>query len=115
MNIILFTEINLKVLLFKGLNEDVREIFVTFRRILMKYYVRYFSYTSLLFFFNFPLSLQSVPIHPANVVKSCTKTCRRVLTSTLLYLIGSEPSCDLGSVTSKLNLKTIFTVTTITY
>jgi hypothetical protein len=35
-------------------------------------------------FFNFPLYLQSVPIHSANVVKSC----RRVLTSTLLYLMA---------------------------
>jgi hypothetical protein len=50
-------------------------------------------------FFNFPFYLQSVPVHSANVVKSCTKACGRVLTSTLLYLIGSEPSCDLGSET----------------
>jgi hypothetical protein len=57
------------------------------------------------FFFNFPLYLQSVPIYSANVVKSYTKACRRVLTSTLLYLIGLESSCDLGSVTYKLNLK----------
>jgi hypothetical protein len=57
------------------------------------------------FFFYFPLYLQSVPIHSAKVVKSCTKACRRVLTSTLLYLIGSESSCDLGSVTYKLNFK----------
>jgi hypothetical protein len=28
-----------------------------------------------------------------------------MLTSTLLYLIGSESSCDLGSETYKLNLK----------
>jgi hypothetical protein len=49
--------------------------------------------------------LQSVPIHSANVVKLYAKTCRRVLTSTLLYLIGSESSCDVGSVTCKLNLK----------
>jgi hypothetical protein len=47
------------------------------------------------FFFNFPLHLQSVPVHSANVVKSC----RRVLTSILLYLIGSESSCDLGRQT----------------
>jgi hypothetical protein len=40
-------------------------------------------------------------MHSANVVKSC----KRVLTSTLLYLTGSEPSCDLGSETYKLNLK----------
>jgi hypothetical protein len=57
------------------------------------------------FFFNFPLYLQFVPVHSANVVKSCTKACRRALTSTLLYLIGSEASCDLGSVAYKLNLK----------
>jgi hypothetical protein len=38
-------------------------------------------------------------------VKSCTYACSRVLTSTLLYLIGSEFSNDLGSVTYKLNLK----------
>jgi hypothetical protein len=31
--------------------------------------------------------------------------CRRVLTSTLLYLIGAEFSCDLGSETYKLNLR----------
>jgi hypothetical protein len=59
----------------------------------------------LFYFFNFPLYLQSVPVHSANVVKSCTKACRRVLISTLLYLIGSESSCDLGSETYKLNLK----------
>jgi hypothetical protein len=56
-------------------------------------------------FFNFPLYLQSVPIHSANVVKSYKKACRRVLTSTLLYLIESEFSCDLGCETYKLNLK----------
>jgi hypothetical protein len=58
-------------------------------------------------FFNFPLYLQSVPIHSANIVKSYIKACtsRRVLTSTLLYLIGSESSCDLGGETYKLNLK----------
>jgi hypothetical protein len=55
--------------------------------------------------FNFPLYLQSVPAHSANVVKLCTKACRRVLTSSLLYLIGSESSCDLGSETYKLNPK----------
>jgi hypothetical protein len=54
-----------------------------------------------IYFFNFPLYLQSVPVHSANVVKSCTKACRRVLTSTPLYLIGSESSCDLGSETYK--------------
>jgi hypothetical protein len=32
-----------------------------------------------IYFFNFPLYLQSVPIHSANVVKSCTKACRRVI------------------------------------
>jgi hypothetical protein len=55
--------------------------------------------------FNFPLYLISVSMHSANAVKSCTKACRRVLTSTVLHLIGSEYSCDLGSVTYKLNLK----------
>jgi hypothetical protein len=44
-------------------------------------------------------------MHSANVVKLYTKACRRVLTSTLLYLIGSGSSCDLGSVIYKLNLK----------
>jgi hypothetical protein len=34
------------------------------------------------------LYLKSLPIHSANVVKSCTKVCRRVLASTLLYLIA---------------------------
>jgi hypothetical protein len=53
------------------------------------------------FFFNFPLSLQSLPVHSANVVKAC----RRELTSTLPYLIGSKSSCDLGSKTYKLNRK----------
>jgi hypothetical protein len=38
-------------------------------------------------FFNFPLYLQSVPIYSANVVKSCTKACIRVLTSTPPFLI----------------------------
>jgi hypothetical protein len=56
-------------------------------------------------FLILPLYFQSVPIHSANVVKSYTKACRRVLTSTLLCLIGSESSCDLGSVTYNLNLK----------
>jgi hypothetical protein len=42
--------------------------------------------------------LQSVPIHSTNVVKLCTKVCRRVHTSTLLYLIGSESSYDLGYI-----------------
>jgi hypothetical protein len=55
-------------------------------------------------FFYFPLYLQSVLVHSANAVKSCTRACRRVLTSTLLYLTGSESSCDLGSETYKLNL-----------
>jgi hypothetical protein len=61
---------------------------------------RFHSLHRLFFFFNFSLHLQSVPEHSANVVKSCTKACRRVLTSTLLYLIGSESSCDLGSTAS---------------
>jgi hypothetical protein len=56
-------------------------------------------------FFKFPLYLQSVPIHSANVVKLYKKACRRVRTSALLYLTGSESSCDLGSETYKLNLK----------
>jgi predicted nucleotidyltransferase len=56
-------------------------------------------------FFNSPLYLQSVPIYSANAVKSCTKACRRVLTSTHLYLIGSKSFCDLGIETYKLNLK----------
>jgi hypothetical protein len=33
-----------------------------------------------------------------------------MLTSTLLYLIGSESSCDLGNVTYKLNLKNYIAV-----
>jgi hypothetical protein len=37
--------------------------------------------------------------------RAFVKACRRVVTSTLLYVIGSESSCDLGSVTYKLNLK----------
>jgi hypothetical protein len=41
-------------------------------------------------FFNFPLYLQSVPIHSANVVKSFTKACGRVLSSAPLQLIGSD-------------------------
>jgi hypothetical protein len=57
------------------------------------------------FFVLCPLYLQSVQVHSANVVKSRTKACTRVLTSTLLYLIGSESSCDLGSDTYKPNLK----------
>jgi hypothetical protein len=59
----------------------------------------------LLFFFYFPFYLQFVPVHSENIVKSCTKAHRRVLTSTLLYSIGSESSCDLGSETYRLNLK----------
>jgi hypothetical protein len=55
--------------------------------------------------FNFPFYLQSVPTHSANVVKLYTKACRRVLTSTLLFLIGSESSCDIGNETYKLNVK----------
>jgi hypothetical protein len=54
--------------------------------------------------FNFPLYLQSVSIHSANVVKSYTMACRRVLTGTL-YLIGLESSCELGSANYKLNNK----------
>jgi hypothetical protein len=50
------------------------------------------------FFFNFPLYFQSVPVHSANAVRPYTEAGRRVLTSTLLYFIGSESSCDLGSV-----------------
>jgi hypothetical protein len=46
-------------------------------------------------FFNCPLYLQSVAVHSANVVKAR----RRVLTRTLLHVIGSESSCDLGSET----------------
>jgi hypothetical protein len=57
------------------------------------------------FLFNFPLYLQSVPVHSANVVKSYIKACRRVLTSILLYLIGPQSFCDLKSVTYKLILK----------
>jgi hypothetical protein len=68
-----------------------------------------------LFFCIIPLYLQSVLIHSVNVVRSYTKACRRVLTSTLLYLTGSEPSCDLGNETYRLNLKTIFTITKFTY
>jgi hypothetical protein len=63
------------------------------------------AWSSVAFVFNSPLYLQSVPAHSANVVKSSTKPCRRVLTSTLIYLIGSESSCDLGSETYELNLK----------
>jgi hypothetical protein len=62
-------------------------------------------FTLALVFFNSPFYFQSVPMHSANVVKSCTKACKRVLISTLLYLIGSVSSCDLGSVTYKLSLK----------
>jgi hypothetical protein len=50
-----------------------------------------------------PLYLQSLLIHSENAVRSYTRACRRVITSTLLYLIGSESSCDLGNVTYKLN------------
>jgi hypothetical protein len=53
------------------------------------------------------LYLQYVLKHSANVVRSYTKACRRVFTTTttLLHLVGSESSCDLGNVTYKLNLK----------
>jgi hypothetical protein len=47
------------------------------------------------FFLNSPLYLRSVPVNTANAVTSC----RRELTGTLLYSIGSESSCDLGSGT----------------
>jgi hypothetical protein len=40
-----------------------------------------------------------------NTFSKCCKACRRVFTSTLLYLIGSQSSCDLGSETYKLNLE----------
>jgi hypothetical protein len=49
-------------------------------------------------FYRIPLYFQSVIIHSANVVRSYTKTFRRVLNNTLLYLIGSESSCDLRNV-----------------
>jgi hypothetical protein len=65
------------------------------------------TYHQVCYFFNFPLYLQSVPVHSANVVKSCPKACRRVLTSTLLYLIRSESSCDLGNVSSKIRWLTM--------
>jgi hypothetical protein len=55
--------------------------------------------TTLFFLFNFPLYLQSVPVHSANLVRSYTNARRRVLTSTLQYLIGSESSDDLGRET----------------
>jgi hypothetical protein len=42
------------------------------------------------FFLNFPLYLLSVRVNSANAVTSC----RRELTGTLLYSIGSESSCD---------------------
>jgi hypothetical protein len=54
-------------------------------------------------FCRISLYLQSVLIHSANAVRSYTKTCRRVLTSTLRYLIGSESSCDLWNVTNLKN------------
>jgi hypothetical protein len=57
------------------------------------------------FFSRIPLYSQSALIHSTKFVRSYTKACRRVLTSTLLYLIGPESSCDLGNVTYKLNLK----------
>jgi hypothetical protein len=49
-----------------------------------------------LIFCNFPFHLQSVSIHSTVGVESCTKTCRRVLISALLYLTGAESFCDLG-------------------
>jgi hypothetical protein len=51
----------------------------------------------------FLLYLRPVAVHSANVVTSC----RSVLTSTLLYLTGSETSCDLGSETYRLKLDTL--------
>jgi hypothetical protein len=51
------------------------------------------------------LRVFEIRVHSANALKLYTKSCRRVLTSTLLYLIGSESCCDLGSETYKLNLK----------
>jgi hypothetical protein len=38
-----------------------------------------------------PFSLQSVPVHSADCVKTYTVSCRGVLSSAHLYLIGSGP------------------------
>jgi hypothetical protein len=51
-----------------------------------------------LFFCRMQPYLQSVPVHSANAVRTYTKGCRRVLTTTLLSVMGSEPSCDLGNL-----------------
>jgi hypothetical protein len=56
-------------------------------------------------FFLFPTLFAICTSTFSKCLKSCTKACRRVLTSTLLYLKGSESSCDLHSETYKLNLK----------
>jgi hypothetical protein len=70
---------------------------------------------SSIFFCRILIYMQSVPTLSAIAVKSYRKAYRTVLTSTLLYFIGSELSCDLGNVTYKLNFKNLFTFTTITY
>jgi hypothetical protein len=82
-------------------NFEPREIFEEY----FKHVGLSLSFHGRQFLFNFPLYLQSVPVHSAKVVKSCTEACRRVPTSTLIYLIGSESSCDLVSETYKLELK----------
>jgi hypothetical protein len=40
-----------------------------------------------------------------NLYQYIVTSCRRVRTSTLLYFIGTESYCDLGSKTYKLNLR----------
>jgi hypothetical protein len=65
----------------------------------------HFAYHVLLaeHFFGFPNIVIAGSFETS--VKSCKEACRRVLTSTLLYSIRSESSCDIESETYKLNLK----------
>jgi hypothetical protein len=62
----------------------------------MCYHNKFLSILDLIHFhfFNFLLYLQSVPIHSANLVKSRTKSCRRVLTSVHIYKIGLHANSD---------------------
>jgi hypothetical protein len=60
--------------------------------------------TLFIHFFYFPRYLQSVPIHSSYVVKSC----RRVSTSTLLYLIGSGLLSFREWILGTLRIKAVF-------
>jgi hypothetical protein len=77
-------DLQLESFIVKGSNDTtsgLAESCCVFIHIIVTCLVVYLSLTWYNFLFNFPLYLQSVPVHSANLVKAC----RRVLTSALLY------------------------------